>query len=172
MLNKTLYLILCEFNILGKNYHVELNLKIFTSALYGRSVLNFLIKFNLLCCQIFSFHISCPTFLPKECLDIFIPSITKLVNCSLAEGVVPKGFKNPIVTPLLIKATLPQDDMKNYRLVSGLSFLSKLVERVVAKQLNNHVHENSLGNRMQSAYRARHSTEINGSSQGMVCHWW
>ena len=58
------------------------------------------------------------------------------------------------MTPLLKKATLSQDDMKNYRPVSGLSFLSKLVECVVAKQLNNHVHENSLGNRMQSAYRA------------------
>ena len=42
---------------------------------------------------------------------------------------------------------------------SGLSFLSKLVERVVTKQLNNHVQENSLGNRMQSAYKAGHSTE-------------
>ena len=31
-----------------------------------------------------------PTFLLKECLNILLPSITKLVNCSLAEGVVPK----------------------------------------------------------------------------------
>ena len=29
-----------------------------------------------------------PTFLVKECLDILVPSITKLVNCSLSEGVV------------------------------------------------------------------------------------
>ena len=89
----------------------------------------------------------------------WLPSITKLMNCSLVEGVVPKGFKNAIVTPLLKKAALSQDDMKSYRPVSGLSFLSKLVERVVAKQLNNHVQENSLGNKMQSAYRAGHSTE-------------
>ena len=49
--------------------------------------------------------------------------------------------------------------MKKYCPVSGLSFLSKLVERGVSKQLNNHVQEKSLGNRMQSAYRAGHSTE-------------
>ena len=42
-----------------------------------------------------------PTFLPKDCLIILLPSITKLVNCSLSEGVVPKGFRNAIVTPLL-----------------------------------------------------------------------
>ena len=51
-----------------------------------------------------------PTFLIKECLDILLPSITKLVNCSLAEGVVPKVFKNAIVTPLLKKTTLSQDE--------------------------------------------------------------
>ena len=60
---------------------------------------------------------------------------------------------------LLKKATLPQDHMKNYRPVSGLSFLSRLVESVVAKQLNNHVEENGLGNKMQSAYRPGYSTE-------------
>ena len=28
-----------------------------------------------------------PTFLVKECIDILLPSITRLVNCSLSEGV-------------------------------------------------------------------------------------
>ena len=83
-----------------------------------------------------------PTFLIKECSDILLPSITKLVNCSLMEGCVPDGFKIAVVSPLLKKATLPADDFKNYHPVSGLSFISKLVERVVARQLleHNHVH--------------------------------
>ena len=42
-----------------------------------------------------------PTFLVKECLDILVPSITKLVNCSLSEGVVPADFKKAVVTPLI-----------------------------------------------------------------------
>ena len=41
-----------------------------------------------------------PTFLIKECIDILLPSITKLVNCSLWEGLVPDGFKKAVVTPL------------------------------------------------------------------------
>ena len=79
-----------------------------------------------------------PTFLIKECSDILLPSITKLVNCSLTEGCVPDGFKTAVVSPLIKKATLPADDFKNYHPVSGLSFISKLVERVIAKQLLEH----------------------------------
>ena len=85
-----------------------------------------------------------PTFLVKECLDILLPSITRLVNCSLSEGVVPDEFKKAIVTPLIKKSSLPPNDLKNYRPVSGLGFISKLVERVVATQLNDHVSLNAL----------------------------
>ena len=41
------------------------------------------------------------------------------------------GFKEAIVTPLIKKPSLPKNDMKNYRPVSGLCFISKLLERVV-----------------------------------------
>ena len=68
-----------------------------------------------------------PTFLVKECLDILLPSITKLVNCSLTVGAVPAGFKKAIVSPVIKKSSLPPDELKNYRPVSGLSCISKLV---------------------------------------------
>ena len=69
-----------------------------------------------------------------------------MVNCSLQEGLVPDG-------------SLPVEDLKNYRPVSGLSFISKLVERVVAKQLVDHIHRHGLDNSYQSAYKSGHSTE-------------
>ena len=100
-----------------------------------------------------------PTFLVKECLDILALSITKLINCSLSEGVVPADFKKTVVTPLIKKASLPPDDLKNYRPVSGLCFISKLVECVVAAQLNDYVYSNGLENVKQSAYKLGHSTE-------------
>ena len=99
-----------------------------------------------------------PTFLVKQCLDILLPSITKLVNCSLTEGAVPAGFKKAIVSPLIKKSSLPPDELKNYRPVSGLSFISKLVERVVASQLNDHVTSNGLENVSQSAYKQGEAT--------------
>ena len=78
-------------------------------------------------------------FLIKECIDILLPSLTKLVNCSLMEGCIPDAFKSAVVTPLITKPNLPSNDLKNYRPVSGLSFISKLVECVVAKQLLEHI---------------------------------
>ena len=100
-----------------------------------------------------------PTFLVKECIDNLLPSITRLVNCSLSEGVVPDEFKKAIVTPLIKKSSLPPNDLKNYRPVSRLGFISKLVERVVASQLNENVSLNGLENVRQSAYKLGHSTE-------------
>ena len=61
--------------------------------------------------------------------------------------------------PLIKKASLPRDDLKNYRPVSGLCFVSKLVERVVARQLTSHINNNKLDNPHQSAYKPGHSTE-------------
>ena len=75
------------------------------------------------------------------------------------EGLVPDGFKKAVVTPLIKKASLPVEDLKNYCPVSGLSFISKLVERVVAKQLVDHIHGHGLDNSYQSAYKSGHSTE-------------
>ena len=71
----------------------------------------------------------------------------------------PEAFKSAVGTPLIKKANLPSDDLKNYPPVSGLSFISKLVERVVAKQLLEHINVHNLDNPYQSAYKAGHSTE-------------
>jgi len=49
--------------------------------------------------------------------------------------------------------------MCNYRLVSNLTFVSKVVERVVASQLTRYLQSHDLMPRMQSAYRKYHSTE-------------
>ena len=99
-----------------------------------------------------------PTFLIKECVDILLPSITKLVNYSLWEGLVPDGLNKAVVTPLIKKASLLVQDFKNYLPVSGLSFISKLVECIVAKQLVDHIHQHGLDNSYQSAYKSGHST--------------
>ena len=49
--------------------------------------------------------------------------------------------------------------MKNYRPVSNLSFLSKVLEKVVVNQLNTHINSSNTSNQYQSAYRKFHSTE-------------
>ena len=101
----------------------------------------------------------CPTHIVKQCIDILLPSLTKLVNLSLKNGIFPNPFKQAIVTPLLKRSTLSKEDLKSYRPVSGLSFLSKLVERIVAAQIRSHMDSHDLGNIFQSAYKLGHSTE-------------
>ena len=49
--------------------------------------------------------------------------------------------------------------MKNYRSVSNLTFISKVIEKVISGRLNEHLINNSLFNPLQSAYRDKQSTE-------------
>ena len=48
---------------------------------------------------------------------------------------------------------------KNYRPVSNLPFIGKLMERCVIDQLIDHIHTNNLMEPLQSAYKSCHSTE-------------
>ena len=50
--------------------------------------------------------------------------------------------------------------MKNYRPVSNLSFLSKVLEKVVVNQLNSHINSSNTSNQYQSEYRKFHLTQI------------
>ena len=100
-----------------------------------------------------------PTFLLKDYIDILIQPIAQIVNLSLSEGVFPSQFKSAIVTPLLKKPTLDKEDLKNYRPVSGLNFISKVIARVVASQLKDYLATNNLDNTNQSAYKSGYSTK-------------
>jgi len=100
-----------------------------------------------------------PTTLLKESLPDLVPMITNIVNCSLYSGVVPDKFKIALVTPLLKKLGLDCNVLKNYRPVSNLPFISKILEKMVLKQLQSHLSSNNLLEIHQSAYRKDHSTE-------------
>ena len=77
---------------------------------------------------------------------------------SLKSGVFPSIYKSAIVTPLLKKPSLDPNDLKNYRPVSNLSFMSKFLEKIVS-QLMSHLNRHKLFSSFQSAYRLGHSTE-------------
>ena len=68
-------------------------------------------------------------------------------------------MKSTLVTPLLKKSTLNPDILKNYRPVSNLSYISKLLERVVAGRLTDYMTEYNLHEHLQSAYKPGHRTE-------------
>ena len=70
-----------------------------------------------------------------ECLDAILPTLTIVVNHSLLTGEFPLIFKTAIVKSLLKKTSLDLEDLKNYRPVSNLSFMSKVLEKVVLYQI-------------------------------------
>ena len=84
--------------------------------------------------------------------------MTTIINESLHSGVVPQSFRNAVVTPLL-KKNLSTNEMKNFRPVSNLPFLSKILEKVVLSQLKDHLRGNCLMEIFQSAYKEFHNTE-------------
>ena len=51
------------------------------------------------------------------------------------------------------------DDLNNFRPISNLNFISKILEKVVASRIQSHLSSNSLSSSFQSAYRIFHSTE-------------
>ena len=100
-----------------------------------------------------------PTWLVKELVCELMPFVTELFNKSISEGYFPKSFRIGEITPILKKASLDPSIITNYRPVSNLSFLSKLLERTINKQLLSHLNDNDLLPEYQSAYRSCHSTE-------------
>ena len=72
----------------------------------------------------------------SKCLPILLPVITKIVNLSLSTALVPYLLKLAIITPTLTKTYLKHEEFKNFRPVCNLPFLSKIIERAVAFQLN------------------------------------
>src|SRR6218665_3838902 len=100
-----------------------------------------------------------PTWLLKSCVDLLAPYITSLFNSSLSSGAFPKCYKDAYVTLRLKKPTLPPCELSSYRPISNLSFLSKLLERVVSVQLTGYLSSAGLLPVHQSDYRRFHSTE-------------
>ena len=95
----------------------------------------------------------------KNCLDILITPITDIINISMETSTFPQNFKEAHVRPLQKKTSLPKNELKNYRPVSNLSFIFKILEKIVANRLQADIKNNHLSNPLQTAYRKHHSTE-------------
>ena len=100
-----------------------------------------------------------PTTLVKQHLITLVPVITQFINASIQSGTVPGRMKTAVIAPRLKKSSLDDDDLKSYRPISNLPFLSKVLERVIASRLTSHMRYHQLHEPLQSAYKASHSTE-------------
>ena len=116
---------------------------------------------------VMSFGVSCSpedaihVTLVKENIDVLLPFWLELVNLSLSSGSM-ECLKSAVILPLLkeLNDFVDTEIFKNYRPVSNLAFVSKLVERCVASRLDKHMEDNDLQSEYQYGYKKAHSTEM------------
>ena len=84
-----------------------------------------------------------PTDILKKMMPVVLPLITKIVNHSLTQGDFCRSWKTAVVQPLLKKLGL-QLIHSNYRPVSNLTFISKVIERCMLLQLSQHCTSHNL----------------------------
>ncbi|CAM4461392.1 unnamed protein product [Leuciscus chuanchicus] len=100
-----------------------------------------------------------PTALIKSNTTFLSPLITTIINSSLHSGHLPISLKTALINPRLKKPSLDPDILSNYRPISNLPFLSKVIEKVIVTQIHNNLHSHSLYEKFQSGFRSAHSTE-------------
>ena len=84
--------------------------------------------------------------------------VKHLLNLSIETGAVPSEWKQAKVVPLFKSGS--KDDLDNYRPISILPILSKILEKAVFHQLHSYLSENSLLSPYQSGFRENHSTQM------------
>ena len=87
-------------------------------------------------------HLPAPVL--KVCLKELLPTITKVVNLSFSNGVMPDALKTAELLPSLKKPDADHKQFSNFRPISNLTMISKVVEKVVAVQLTDYVASNHL----------------------------
>ena len=85
------------------------------------------------------------------------PSLSKIINLSISSGTIPDDWKTSKVTPIY-KGKGPTDDCGNYRPISVISHIAKIMEKVVLRQLKTYLEEHKFISNCQSAFIKNNST--------------
>ena len=93
----------------------------------------------------------------KDSLYVTAIYLTCIINTSIVTGIVPDAWKHAIVVPLHKKDDV--NNLSNYRPISILPILSKVLEKIIAKQLFCYLDSNSLLSKTQHGFRPRLSIE-------------
>ena len=92
-------------------------------------------------------------------MDVLLPVLTKMINISIETANVPVQLKEAMIRPKLRKESLDHKVYSNFRPISILKFISKMIEKAILYQLTNYLRGNDLEESLQSAYKTFHSTE-------------
>ena len=92
----------------------------------------------------------------KLCTPFIISPLTHIINCSILEQKFPSRWKYANVVPIK-KSPNPVKE-SDYRPISVLPAVSKVIEKLIAYQLINYLNSNNLMYTFQSGFRSNHST--------------
>ena len=90
--------------------------------------------------------------------NVIAPHIKDRVNTSVVSGRFTRNIKQALLRPLLKMRGLDLT-LCNYRPVSNLAYISKIIERVVCDQLTLYTADSDKIKPFQSAYKEGHSME-------------
>ena len=99
-----------------------------------------------------------PARLLKYSADIVATPLAHIINTSLLTARIPSDWKSARVIPLFKKGKA--DEMDNYRPISILPVLSKVLERDVHFQLYNYLQQHKILSPYKCCFRKCHSTEF------------
>ena len=88
--------------------------------------------------------------------EIAVP-LTHIINLSISTSTFPTNWKVARVTPIYKSGCA--NDEANYRPISVLPILSRILEKAVYNQLKEYLEENNLLSQQQFGYRSKRSTE-------------
>ena len=97
-----------------------------------------------------------PISLLKPVVDDILKPIVYIMNLSIKSGEVPVKLKSSRVIPIFRSGK--RTEMTNYRPISILPVVAKILEKVVFNQLYAFLNDNNIINVNQSGFRPRHST--------------
>ena len=85
--------------------------------------------------------------------------IRNIVNQSFSQGIFLDCLKTSHIIPVLKKGKTDKNELPQYRPISNIPLLSKILEKCALIQLQEHLESNDLLKPLQSAYRNHHSCE-------------
>jgi len=100
-----------------------------------------------------------PSWFLKQIFDTIGPDLVIIINNCLLTGTIPEILKLASVSPIPKKASPDPSIYSNFRPISNLPFISKILEKIVFIQLQDYLTTNGISDIFQSGFKTLHSTE-------------
>ena len=99
-----------------------------------------------------------PAFILKDCTNVLVGPLTHIINLSLTTGVIPTEWKTAKITPVHKSGSTSNFD--NYRPISVIPAIAKVIEKTVHHQLLEYLERNKLLSLHQFGFRQKRSTQL------------